>query len=146
MLGSCHISTSAADTSKIAIIALPSILSTKLAIFYGDLGAGKTLMCQAIIGDLCKDENLIITSPTFNIVKIYNTRFGQLHHYDLYRVKHLAELEEIGLIDDLRSRSNICLIEWPQIAEQIIPKNCIKIDIAYMKDSKRKILINSSSA
>lgn len=140
-----YISRSAAETSEIAIKTIPTILSTKIVTFYGDLGAGKTLMCQAIIGNLCKDENLIVTSPTFNIVKIYHTPFGELRHYDLYRIKHFSELEEIGLIDTLQKSSCICLIEWPQIAEQIIPESCLKIDLTYINDDGRKISITKDS-
>jgi tRNA threonylcarbamoyladenosine biosynthesis protein TsaE len=150
MLSSCiskfYISNNIAQTKEIALATSPEILSTKIAAFYGDLGAGKTLMCQSIISNLCRDENLLITSPTFNIVKIYHTPFGELHHYDLYRVKHSVELEEVGLLDDLQNSSNICLIEWPQIAEQFMHKKYVKIDIKFIENYKRQISIGLSSS
>lgn len=84
----------------------------------GDLGVGKTAFSKAFIGALGCDEP--VTSPTFNIVQLYETAKGQVWHFDLYRIEKEIELEEIGLHDALEG--GITIIEWPEIADHYIKK------------------------
>jgi tRNA threonylcarbamoyl adenosine modification protein YjeE len=128
MLGP-QVSKSIEDTEALAIKIIPQILAAKIATFSGGLGSGKTLMCQSIIRFFSGNKNLSVTSPTFNIVKTYDTPHGVVHHYDLYRLKHSSEIEEIGLADILNHKSGICLIEWPEIIQSFIPKNALNISI-----------------
>ena len=87
---------------------------------YGGLGVGKTEFARAVIRAL-GGQNIVVPSPTFTIVQNY----GNISHFDLYRVKSAAELEEIGFFDAIST--DITLIEWPEIAEPFLPKNVIKI-------------------
>jgi tRNA threonylcarbamoyl adenosine modification protein YjeE len=86
----------------------------------GDLGVGKTEFARAVIQEI-KGLQTIVSSPTFTIVQDY----GGISHFDLYRVKSAAELEEIGLSYAL-SR-DIVLIEWPEVAESILPPCAIRV-------------------
>jgi tRNA threonylcarbamoyl adenosine modification protein YjeE len=138
------ISNSAQETQDIAIKLLPLILHYKIVLLKGDLGVGKTVMSAAIIKDLCQDPNIIVTSPTFNILKIYDSKkFGQIWHYDLYRVKSLVEIEEIGLVEAINTKQNITLIEWPEIILPIISQNFLIITFDHdILNNTRTIISN----
>lgn len=113
--------------------------STILA-FRGDLGSGKTFLCRQIIKFLCGSD-VIVTSPTFNLLQIYNSlKFNQqddVYHFDLYRLKYLEESYEIGLQEALNDK--ICLIEWPEIVEPLLPANAKYVDISIIDKNKRKV-------
>ena len=76
----------------------------------GDMGVGKTTLCQAIIeaAGYCG----VITSPTYNLIQEYEVEAGTIYHMDLYRLEDPAEIEFLGL-DDLWHRKSLFLIEWP---------------------------------
>jgi len=80
----------------------------------GNLGCGKTFFASCLINYL-QEKKDNITSPTFNIVYHYQTIKGQISHFDLYRIKNKAELENINFREIISN--DICLIEWPEIIE-----------------------------
>jgi tRNA threonylcarbamoyl adenosine modification protein YjeE len=93
----------------------------------GDLGAGKTTFARGLIRGACPDAGEVV-SPTFNLVQTYDSAQGfTLWHFDLYRLKHAGELDEIGLDEALES--GLCLIEWPQLAQQRLPESALAITI-----------------
>ncbi|MCL2369214.1 MAG: tRNA (adenosine(37)-N6)-threonylcarbamoyltransferase complex ATPase subunit type 1 TsaE [Alphaproteobacteria bacterium] len=105
---------------------------------HGDLGIGKTTIARAIINELCGDT--IVPSPTFTIVQEYDVTHYALRvtHYDLYRIKDKSELVEIGLMDAIAN--NITIIEWPEIAMDILPKNTIHIYIGEFESGRKLFL------
>ena len=84
----------------------------------GEVGAGKTAFSKFFIGKLIIDKNQSITSPTFNIVQIYETIKGGLWHVDLYRLEEDKEIFELGLLEAMQEC--ICLIEWPERIKKYI--------------------------
>lgn len=111
---------------------------------YGSLGVGKSFFARNFINFL-QDKPDEVLSPTFNLVYSYKTKKGEIFHFDLYRIKNSQDLENIGLFDVLQS--HITLIEWPQIAEKYLPKNCIKITIKNVlnhSDEAREIIIENN--
>lgn len=92
----------------------------------GSLGAGKSFFAAAFINALSAKE-IAVLSPTFNLVYSYSTSKGEVFHFDLYRVKNVMELENIGLEDALIN--GITLIEWPEIAQDFLRKNYLEITI-----------------
>jgi tRNA threonylcarbamoyladenosine biosynthesis protein TsaE len=109
----------------------------------GDLGAGKTALAKAFCKTLGVEEP--VTSPSFSIVNQYSypgsDEKGQvLYHIDLYRLKNLQEALDIGLLDYLFD-DNYCLIEWPEVAESLLPDDMIWIRISSISPLQRKILI-----
>ena len=104
---------------------------------HGDLGVGKSEIARTIIQTLC-GKDTVVPSPTFTLVQTYNSNMAQISHFDLYRISDEAELVEIGLSHAIQN--DITLIEWPDIAEQMLPKNTIHVDISEFEGG-RKIMI-----
>ena len=92
----------------------------------GTLGAGKSFFARSFINAL-SESPVDVLSPTFNLVYSYDTKKGEVFHFDLYRLKSADELENIGFFEALQN--GICLIEWPEIAADFLKKNYIEIEI-----------------
>jgi tRNA threonylcarbamoyl adenosine modification protein YjeE len=108
----------------------------------GNLGAGKTTLAGMIIKKLTKDSSLNVKSPTFNIMQIYDTTAGEIHHYDLYRLKNLDEALEIGIEESFENA--ISIIEWPEIILPILPKSEVTIVNIEMENDNRLATIERS--
>ena len=103
------------------------------------MGSGKTTFIQTLCKNLGVLDNVL--SPTFSLVNEYILKDNLLiYHFDLYRVKSVEELIEIGFDEYVYSK-NICLIEWPEIAKEIIPNKNIRIKIEINEKLKRDITI-----
>lgn len=92
----------------------------------GDLGVGKTVFTQGVANGLGITEP--VSSPTFTIIQEYETGRLPLYHFDVYRIGDIEEMEEIGY-DDYFFGKGICLIEWANLIEEILPENLIQITI-----------------
>lgn len=101
---------------------------------HGDLGMGKTEFARAVIRALC-GENTVVPSPTFTLVQTYEKNAVHISHFDLYRINDVAELIEIGL--DYAIDNDITLIEWPDIAADILPQNTLHIYISKFNDGRK---------
>lgn len=111
----------------------------------GTLGVGKSFFAKNFINFL-QNESTEVLSPTFNIVYPYDSKKGEIFHFDLYRLKSDEELENIGFFDSLQN--GICLIEWPEIAQDFLKKNYLEITIkttASVNEEEREILIKGNS-
>ena len=100
---------------------------------HGDLGMGKSEIARTIIQTL-RGADTVVPSPTFTIVQNYDG----ISHFDLYRIEDKSELTEIGL--PFAIANDITLIEWPEIAEDILPENTVHIFITEQGNG-RKILM-----
>jgi len=119
------------------------IASNTAILLYGSLGVGKSFFAKNFINSL-QEKPVPILSPTFNLVYSYSTIKGEVFHYDLYRLKNAEELENIGFFEAINR--HITLIEWPQIAENYLTKNCLKIAINNVVGNNpeaREITINT---
>ncbi|MDD4200181.1 MAG: tRNA (adenosine(37)-N6)-threonylcarbamoyltransferase complex ATPase subunit type 1 TsaE [Eubacteriales bacterium] len=94
----------------------------------GDLGTGKTTLTKAIARGLGIHE--LITSPTFNIVKEYRSGRLPLFHFDVYRIGDVDEMFEIGY-EEYFFGEGVCVVEWADIIEEIIPEDALVIRIGY---------------
>ena len=92
----------------------------------GDLGVGKTVFTQGVASGLGITEP--VNSPTFTIVQVYEEGRLPFYHFDVYRIGDVEEMEEIGY-DDYFFGEGICLIEWAELIEEILPENRISITI-----------------
>lgn len=95
--------------------------------FHAPMGAGKTTFISALCACLGADP-LEVNSPTFAIVNEYDSPAGPIYHFDLYRLRDAAEVMDIGLEDYLHSGA-LCLIEWPDVAEGMLPDDTVDVEI-----------------
>lgn len=100
----------------------------------GDLGVGKTEFARAFIG-ACVGEEVEVLSPTFTLVQPYETKLGTIWHFDLYRLTSEEELVEIGMQEALDN--GLSLIEWPQIAAALLPKEKLAIELSFTQTGGR---------
>lgn len=92
----------------------------------GDLGVGKTVLTQGVAAGLGIEEP--VNSPTFTIVQIYDDGRLPFYHFDVYRIGDVEEMEEIGY-EDYFYGGGVCLIEWANLIEEILPQECRRITI-----------------
>jgi len=104
----------------------------------GPLGAGKTTLTQSIARGLGISEKL--TSPTFTIIQEYESGRLPLYHFDVYRVYDPEELFEMGFEDYLR-RDGVCIIEWADLIEDMLPEDTIRINLDYTENEGERSLI-----
>ena len=105
--------------------------------FYGKMGAGKTTFIKAICEEL--GVNDVITSPTFAIVNEYTIPHGQcIYHFDFYRIKKLEEVYDMGFEDYFYSGA-LCFIEWPELIEEVLPEDAVKVSICENADGSRTV-------
>ena len=108
--------------------------------FEGEMGVGKTTFIRYLINNLQKENRLKITevtSPTFNLLNEYKIKDIKINHYDLFRIKNLDEIHNLGLFDNISNA--ITLIEWPQKIKPK-PKNLIELNFEYGNDYKKRIV------
>lgn len=106
--------------------------------FYAPMGAGKTTFTTALCHKLGVKEDAV-SSPTFSIVNEYRTADGSsIYHFDFYRISRTEEAFDIGFYDYVDSGS-LCLIEWPENIEEILPEETLKVHIKVMPDESRVI-------
>ena len=116
---------------------IESFGDNKVFAFYGGMGAGKTTFIKTICRELGSSDN--ITSPTFAIINEYTTSVGALiYHFDFYRIKNIREAYDLGYEDYFFS-GNYCFIEWPEMVEQLLPENIVKVEIS-VADSERRVI------
>lgn len=105
--------------------------------FYGAMGAGKTTFIKAVCEELGVTET--ITSPTFAIINEYRGTDGRsIYHFDFYRISKLEEAFDFGYEDYFYS-GNLCLIEWPQLVEPVLPENTVKVSIRETESGSRLV-------
>ena len=105
--------------------------------FYGKMGAGKTTFIKAMCEELGVTD--VINSPTFAIVNEYMDGKGEaIYHFDFYRIKRVEEVYDIGF-DEYIYSGNLCLMEWPELIEQLLPEETVRVDIMENPDGTRVI-------
>ena len=110
--------------------------------FYGKMGAGKTTFIKAICEELGVTD--VINSPTFAIVNEYRSdETGELiYHFDFYRIKKLDEVYDMGYEDYFYSGA-LCFIEWPELVEEVLPGDAVKVTIEEVEDGTRSVRLES---
>ena len=104
--------------------------------FYGSMGAGKTTFIKAICEEMGVED--VITSPTFAIVNEYRSATsGELiYHFDFYRIKKQEEVYDMGYEDYIESGA-VCFMEWPELIEELLPEDVVKVSIKQQEDGSR---------
>ena len=106
-------------------------------LLHGNLGAGKTTWVKYLVSHLGGNARQV-DSPTFSIVNTYEVNGNQIHHFDLYRLESLEEIEDIGFMEYIDS-GNLCIIEWPEkIAEFLPTEDVLTLNISLHLEKCRK--------
>ena len=107
--------------------------------FYGSMGAGKTTFIKAVCEELGVED--VITSPTFAIVNEYSSASSGkiVYHFDFYRIKKLDEVYDMGYEDYFYSGA-LCFIEWPELIDDLLPADAVKVSIEETADGIRKVV------
>lgn len=100
----------------------------------GEMGSGKTVFCKGIALGLGIEEQIL--SPTYAYMNDYD---GKLYHYDCYRIESIAQAESLGLTDYF-NQNGVCVIEWWQNIEELLPANCKRVTIKKISNSNREII------
>ena len=127
-----------ADINEAAKQFIANMGDSKVFAFYGKMGAGKTTFVKAVCEELGVDD--VITSPTFAIVNEYRSETtGQLvYHFDFYRIKKIEEVYDMGYEDYFYSGA-LCFLEWPELIEELLPADAVKVTISQQEDGSRRL-------
>lgn len=121
-----------------------SSLQSNIIAFYGAMGAGKTTFIKAICKALGVKEN--VNSPTFTIVNEYSSSRGfPVYHFDFYRINKIEEAYDIG-VEEYFSGDGLCLIEWSEKIDNILPRDTVKVTITTNPDLSRTLELSSEEA
>lgn len=110
----------------------------KVFLFYGQMGAGKTTLINAI----CKYLGVVghTASPTFSIVNEYKAKLETIYHFDFYRLKSQTEALDLGYEEYFYSGA-YCFVEWPEKIPDLLPQNFVKVEITLIDGDKREFKI-----
>lgn len=129
--------TNLADIRKVARQFIEAMEGRTIFALYGKMGVGKTTFTKALCEELGVQD--VINSPTFAIVNEYEDGHGQpIYHFDFYRIKRLVEAYDIGF-DEYLDSGNLCLIEWPELIEELLPENTVRVTIEEQADGTRVV-------
>ena len=125
------------DINEVARQFVDQMGDHKIFAFYGKMGAGKTTFIKSMCEELGVTD--VINSPTFAIVNEYMDSKGEsIYHFDFYRIKRVEEVYDIGF-DEYIYSGNLCLMEWPELIEQLLPEETVRVDIMENPDGTRVI-------
>ena len=118
-----------------------ALADKRIVAFYGSMGAGKTTFISALCRYFGAEDD--VCSPTFTIVNEYRAADGDsIFHFDFYRIESLREAMDIGFGEYLYSGS-LCLIEWPEKVEELLPEETLNVRITASEDGRRTIEIDN---
>ena len=108
---------------------------TNIVALYGAMGSGKT----TLVAEFCRQKHVLQTpsSPTFAIVNTYSTENEEaINHFDLYRIESIEEAYDFGY-DEYFYSNDLCLIEWPELIEELLPEDTLRIKITALDEESR---------
>ncbi|WP_345333292.1 tRNA (adenosine(37)-N6)-threonylcarbamoyltransferase complex ATPase subunit type 1 TsaE [Mucilaginibacter defluvii] len=114
--------------------------TSKIFVFYGDMGAGKTTLIKELAAALGVTE--AVTSPTFSIVNEYIIPSGKAYHFDFYRLKKQSEALDMGYEEYFYS-GNYCFIEWPEKIPDLLPEHYTRVSITALDDNRRQLVVEN---
>ena len=132
---------SLADLPRIAQEVHTRLADYPVIALQGDLGAGKTTLVHGLCRLDGASEEEVVNSPTFAIVNVYTTQSDEtIYHIDCYRLENLADADQIGLAEYIRSGAR-CYIEWPDVIAPLLPEDTAVIHIEAQPDGSRLLTL-----
>ena len=129
------------DLPEAADAILEALNGRSIVAFWGEMGAGKTTLIRALCDRLGVTDT--VTSPTFALVNEYHTETGEpIYHFDFYRINRIEEVFDFGYEEYFYS-GNLCLIEWPEKIEGLLPEETLSVRIRITGDESRTIEIDN---
>ncbi|MBQ1851721.1 MAG: tRNA (adenosine(37)-N6)-threonylcarbamoyltransferase complex ATPase subunit type 1 TsaE [Paludibacteraceae bacterium] len=129
------------NIDKAASEFLKELGDRKIVAFYGSMGAGKTTFIKAICDVLGVTDT--VNSPTFAIVNEYLAANSErVYHFDFYRIKKIEEAYDFGYEDYFYS-GNLCLIEWPELIEELLPEDTVRVKIEEIEGGERELTVDN---
>lgn len=133
------------ETKKLAIKLAHKLKPKDVVALYGDLGSGKTTFTRFLVEAL--NINVRVQSPTFVLLRKYsavnagdtNQDINTVYHLDLYRLQNTSDLSELGLEELFEDKTALTIIEWPEIAQGLLPKETINIKFETLTDGTKRI-------
>lgn len=140
------------ETREFASSLAKELKAGDVVALYGDLGSGKTIFTNFLVSALGIEAR--VQSPTFVIARKYTKGGGdssgddsgdggitQVNHVDLYRLTSAEEVEGLGVSEMFEEVGSVTVIEWPELLENLLPKNCIKIKFEYVDENSRRVTV-----
>jgi tRNA threonylcarbamoyladenosine biosynthesis protein TsaE len=129
------------ELDSAAVKVLEHIQPNRIVCLYGGMGAGKTTFIKSICKALGVTDNVV--SPTFALINEYSTPQGKpVYHFDFYRINKIEEVFDFGYEEYFYSQLGICLIEWPELIEDILPEEgVVRFKIDVNEDETRTITL-----
>lgn len=128
-------SSSLEETAEIGRSIAKDLAPGAIVAFFGDLGAGKTTLIKSLAAELTGIDPHEVSSPTFTYLHIYKGT-GLVYHFDLYRLENAADFLERGF-DEFFDAGGICLIEWAERIDPILPEHAHRIEIKHQDENNR---------
>ncbi len=130
------------DIARAAREVIGRMADHRIVAFYGPMGAGKTTLIRQICSRLGVQQE--VTSPTFALVNRYTAADGRtIDHFDLYRIERIEELYDMGYEEYFYS-DDICLIEWPERGEALLPDDALRVHIEVVDADRRRLRFQSA--
>ncbi|HNY24269.1 MAG TPA: tRNA (adenosine(37)-N6)-threonylcarbamoyltransferase complex ATPase subunit type 1 TsaE [Bacteroidales bacterium] len=110
--------------------------------FYGQMGAGKTTFIKKLCAVLGAED--MVNSPTFTLVNEYlSTDKTPIYHFDFYRINKLEEAADMGCEEYFYAPGALCLIEWPELVEPLLPEDTVRLQLDVLPTGERRIILKS---
>lgn len=129
------------DNIHAVAVQLLKNLNTRTILVYGDMGVGKTTLIKTVVALLGSNDE--VSSPTFSIVNEYEAKNSLIYHFDLYRIKDVEELYNLGIEDYLFS-NNWSIVEWPEKIENIVSMSYDIIKIELNSNNSRTLKLSNN--
>lgn len=127
------------ELKEVAKEVIESLNGRNIVAFCGTMGAGKTTLISSIMEYLGSEDT--VTSPTFALVNQYRTATEEVvYHFDFYRINRIEEVFDMGYEEYFYS-NDLCLIEWPELIEELLPEEAMVVKIDVLSPTERKFTI-----
>ena len=126
------------ELPMVAQAVIDSLQGRTVGVFRAEMGAGKTTLISRIVAQLGADDT--VTSPTFALVNQYEGSEQRIYHFDFYRINRIEEVFDFGYEEYFYS-GDLCLVEWPEKIEALIPDDAMVVRIEVGDDEQREFII-----